>query len=179
MWSTWWHQMFRYGISEPSRMLVKKFDINPRGQLARVIQLSVAFGLTAGIHASASSTTFSVIPGRPSQPFIFFMSQAAGILIQTALSRFLNKLVEFPKILRQMGNFGFAFVFLWYVGPYLSDDFARCQIWLFEPVPVSIFRGLGFGPGDCWIPWLQFSEGGKWLGWWNGGHWYNSGLALF
>jgi len=179
MWSTWWHQMFRYGISEPARWLIEQLNISPRSQIGRAIQLFVAFGLTASIHAAASSTTFSIIPGRPWHPFIFFTSQAVGILVQTEAARRLNKMTELPKIVRQTGNFLFVFVFLWYTGPYLSDDFARCQIWLFEPVPISIFRGLGFGPADCWLPWIQFPEGGRWLGWWNGGHWYNSGIGVY
>lgn len=179
MWSTWWHQMFRYGISEPAKLLTQRLNISPRSQLGRAIQLFVAFGLTASIHAAASSTTFSIIPGRPWHPFIFFISQAVGIMVQTEVARRLNKIGEFPKIARQAGNFLFVFVFLWYTGPYLSDDFARCQIWLFEPVPISIFRGLGFGSADCWFPWYQFPEGGRWLGWWNGGRWYNSGIGMF
>lgn len=179
MWSTWWHQMFRYGISEPSRLLIQRFDIGSRSQLGRIVQLLIAFGLTASIHAAASSTTFSVIPSRPSQPFIFFMSQAAGILVQTEASKRLNMLMNFPRAVRRFGNFGFAFIFLWFIGPYLADDFARCQIWLFEPVPISFLRGLGFGPGDCWVPWLSFSKGGRWLGWWDGGAWYRSGIGIF
>lgn len=179
MWSTWWHQMFRYGISEPSRVLVKRVNINPRSQLARLIQLFIAFGITGGIHAAASSTTFSIVPAEPWHPFIFFMGQAVGIIFQTEVSRRLNNMVSVPKRLRQAANFGFVFVFLWHIGPYLSDDFARCGIWLFEPVPISIFRGLGFGPGDCWAPWFQYPEGHKWLGWWNGGRWYNSGIAIY
>ena len=179
MWSTWWHQMFRYGISEPARLLTKQLHISPRSQVGRAIQLFVAFGLTAGIHTAASSTTFSIIPSKPWHPFIFFTSQAVGIMVQTEAARRLNTIAEFPKVVRQAGNFLFVFVFLWYTGPYLSDDFARCQIWLFEPVPVSIFRGLGFGPGDCWLPWIQFPEGGRWLGWWNGGRWYNSGIGIY
>lgn len=179
MWSTWWHQMFRYGISEPSRLLTQKLNIAPRSQTGRVLQLFIAFGLTAGIHAAASSTTFSIVPSRPLHPFIFFIAQATGILVQTEVARRLNKMMSFPRAVRRVGNFGFVFIFMWFIGPYLADDFARCQIWLFEPVPISPLRGLGFGPGDCWLPWLSFSKGGKWLGWWSGGSWYRSGIGIF
>lgn len=179
MWATWWHQMFRYGISEPSRLLTRKLNISPRSQLGRAVQLFIAFGLTAGIHAAASSTTFSIIPSKPLHPFIFFLGQAVGILVQTEVSRRLNGMIRFPRVVRRAGNFGFVFVFLWFIGPYLADDFARCQVWLFEPVPVSILRGVGFGPGDCWIPWLSFSRGSRLLGWWDGGSWYRSGIGIF
>ncbi|KAJ9663201.1 hypothetical protein H2198_000962 [Neophaeococcomyces mojaviensis] len=179
MWGIWWHQMFRYGISEPSRILIQKLNINPRGQLGRAIQLFIAFGLTASIHASASSTTFSVIPSKPWDPFIFFISQAFGIIVQTAASKQLNKMMKFPKLVRQIGNFTFVFVLMWFVGPFLADDFARCGIWLFEPIPVSFLRGLGFGPGDTWIPWLSPAEGGRWLGWYDGGAWYKSAIGIY
>jgi len=179
MWGRWWHAMFRYGISEPSRILMQKLDINPRSQLGRAIQLFVAFGLTAGIHAAASSTTFSIVPSKPWHPFMFFLSQAVGIIVQTEIARRMNRLIEFPKLARQAGNFIFVFVFLWFVGPLLANDFARCGIWLFEPVPISVFRGLGFGAADTWVPWLYPPEGGRVLGWHNGGAWYRSGIGIY
>ena len=171
--------MFRYGISEPARLLTERLGISPRGQAGRAIQLFVGFGLTASIHAAASSTTFSITPSKPWQPFVFFVSQAVGIMIQTEAARRLNRVADLSKMVKQAGNFCFVFIWLWYTGPFLSDDFARCQIWLFEPIPISIFRGLGFGPGDCWVPWLEFSQGGRWAGLWNGGRWYNSGIGIF
>lgn len=177
MWGQWWHQMFRYGISEPATMLNKKLGIAQRSELGRFLQLMVAFTLTGLIHAVASSTTFSLVPSKPWNAFSFFFAQGVGILVQTEISKQLNKRMSFPRSARRLGNFGFVFVFMWFVGPLLSDDFARCQIWLFEPVPISIFRGLGFGPGDCWVPWLQFAEGGKWLGWWNQG--YLRGIGIY
>lgn len=179
LWGTWWHQMFRFGISEPSKVLLQVRNISPRSQLGRALQLLIAFGLTASIHAVASSTTFSVVPSKPWEPFIFFLSQAIAIVVQTEVSKRLNKLVEFPKSVRQVANFVSFLVFGYFIGPYLADDFARCGIWLFEPVPISILRGLGFGPGDTWIPWLSPPKGGVWLGWWDGGIWYKSGIAIF
>lgn len=177
MWGQWWHQMFRYGISVPSATLNKKLGISQRSQLGRFLQLTIAFTLTGGIHAAASSTTFSLVPSKPWNAFSFFFAQGAGILVQTEISKQLNQRLHFSRTVRRMGNFAFVFIFMWYVGPLLSDDFARCQIWLFEPVPISIFRGLGYGPGDCWIPWLQFAEGGKWIGWWNRG--YLRGIGIY
>ena len=179
MWSTWWHQMFRFGISEPSRLLIAKLHLDRRGHPARFIQLAIAFGLTAGIHAFASSTTFSIVPAKPQHSFLFFISQAVGILIQTETSKMLNKRFKFSTAIRQSGNMLFVIVFLFYTGPWLADDFSRCGIWLFEPLPFSIFRGLGFGPGDVWAPWFQGSEVWNWLGLWKGTSWYESGLAIF
>lgn len=178
-WGTWWHQMFRYGISEPAKLLTERLQLDPRSQLGRVLQLFVAFGLTGGIHAVASSTTFSIVPSKPWNPFLFFLSQAILITIQTEISRRVNKLFSFPAVLQQAGNLGFVLLVAWYTGPLLADDFARCGIWLFEPVPVSFLRGLGFGSADCWIPWLQFPSGGRWLGLWRGKHWYTSGLGIY
>lgn len=54
-----------------------------------------------------------------------------------------------PRWARRLGNLAFALAWLWATGWLLIDDFARCGIWLYEPVPVSLFRALGFGPaGD-------------------------------
>lgn len=179
MWGTWWHQMFRYGISEPSRLLVKWLGIHPRGRMSRAIQILVAFTVTGLIHAAASSTTFSIVPSRPADPFWFFFCQGLGILAQSLVSGFLNSLFKFPRVVKQASNLAFVVLFLWYTAPLLVADFARCGIWLFEPLPVTFVRGLGFGPGDCWFPWLALPEGGRTLGWWSGDRWYRTGIAIY
>ncbi|KAK5080820.1 hypothetical protein LTR24_008394 [Lithohypha guttulata] len=97
MWNTWWHQMFRYGISEPAIFLTERLRIKPRSQVGRALQLFVGFGLTASIHAAASSTTFSIRPGKPWHAFFFFISQGVGIMVQTEAARWLNKMADFPK----------------------------------------------------------------------------------
>jgi hypothetical protein len=56
----------------------------------------------------------------------------------------------------------------------MGDDFARGGVWLFEPIPVSPLRGLGFGQeGDRWWCWGHIG-----VGWYTGKHWWESGIAF-
>ncbi|KIW16334.1 hypothetical protein PV08_06385 [Exophiala spinifera] len=184
-WGKFWHQMFRFGISEPARFIIERTGIDKRGNLARVIQLLVAFGLSGSIHAAGSYTTFSIIPTRPfSGPLLFFLSQGFGVLLQ---SLFVNSVFKYvphakslPPAIRHTGNVLYVMAYLFFTGPLLADDFARCGLWLFEPVPISVLRGLGFGPGgkdEGWWAWYQ--EGSKSLGWHKGDRWWDTGIAIY
>lgn len=70
-----------------------------------------------------------------------------------------------------MGNWVGTVGWLYLTGPLLADDFARCGIWLFEPVPVSIVRG---GLGERWWCW-----GGRWVGLVNEGGWRGWGVGVY
>jgi len=62
---------------------------------------------------------------------------------------------------------------LYFTAPLLVDDFARGGIWLFEPVPFSLFRGLGLGSeGDGW-----WCCGGGLVEWRSGEGWWDTGIA--
>ncbi|KIW73879.1 hypothetical protein PV04_01961 [Phialophora macrospora] len=184
-WGKFWHQMFRFGISEPSRVLVKKLRLNPRGKAARVMQLLIAFSLSGSIHALGSYTTFSLQPSQPlSGPFLFFLLQALGIFLQTSAVNLMDIRLSWtkstPLAVRQTVNLVFVLTWLYFTGPLLANDFARCGIWLFEPVPISPLRGLGFGPGgkdEGWWTWYQ--EGSRLMGWWKGEKWWNRALAIY
>lgn len=183
-WSRLWHQMFRFGISQPAIYLSRHIPYlrsNPRGQTARAVQLMTAFVATGSIHAMAAWTSFPPNPvGNPPRPVtgsgLFFVLQGVGILVQTAAAKALgSKSERWPLWMRQAGNVGFVVVWLWYTGPILSDDFARTGVWMFEPVPVSVFRGV---LGEGWWCW-----GGRWAGlvggWGSGVPWYRWGVAVY
>jgi hypothetical protein len=184
-WGKFWHQMFRFGVSEPSRVLIKKSDLDPRGVPARLLQLLVAFGLSGSIHALGSYTSFSVQQSRPvTGPFLFFLLQGLGSFLHTAAVKLLHKSLtwtkDLPRVIGQAVNVVVVVVWLYFTGPLLADDFARCGIWLFEPVPISPLRALGFGPGgkdESWWTWYQ--DGFQWLGWWRGKSWWQSALAIY
>ncbi|KAK5415470.1 hypothetical protein LTR06_003520 [Exophiala xenobiotica] len=184
-WGKFWHQMFRFGISEPSRVIIDRLNIDKRGNAARVIQLLVAFGLSGSIHAAGSYTTFSIVPSRPfSGPMLFFLTQATGSLVQSfmvkSLYKYATQAKSLPRATKQTANLLFVLGFLYFTGPLLADDFARCGLWLFEPVPISFLRGLGFGPGgmdEGWWTWYQ--EGSRTVGWHQGDRWWNSGIAIY
>ena len=175
--------MFRFGISQPAVYLTKnipQLTRNPRSQTARAVQLFTAFLATASIHAVAASTSFPPNPEKnPPRPLTgsgwFFILQAGGIILQTAVSKALvgKEKDRWPLWVRKMGNVVFVVVWLWYTGPILADDFARCGVWMFEPVPFSLSRGL---LGEGWWQW-----GGRWAGWAWGDDvpWYRRGIAIY
>lgn len=183
-WGKFWHQMFRYGISEPSRVLIERLGLDRRGTAARTMQLLIGFLLSGSIHAAGSYTSFSLKASHPLSPFIFFLSQAFGVLLQSSLVKALHahlpQTKALPQAVRQVTNLVLAALCLYFTGPLLANDFARCGIWLFEPLPVSPLRGLGFGPGgkdDGW--WTWYREGTRWMAWWQGERWWQRGLAIY
>ena len=172
-WGKCWHQMFRFGISQPGLYLTRHFNWDRKSNKARTIQLFTAFLLSGVIHASASYTSFPPNDNvqRPlAGPLAFFVSQALGIMVQD----FGGKAVKgkgVPDMLRKIGNVVFTAVWLYVTGPLLSDDFARCGVWLFEPVPISFIRGVR---GEGWWKW-----GGRWAGWNYREEWWLRGLGVY
>ena len=110
-------------------------------------------------------------------PFTFFVLQPMGVVLQMGFSELLGRVgirEKLPGWLRGAGNFAAVHIWFYYTAPLLTDDFARGGIWLFEPIPVSIWRGLGFGPeGEGWWCWH-----GKIVSWYWGKRWWQSGLAF-
>jgi hypothetical protein len=175
-WSGWWHQTFRFAFEQPSRKLVEVLRMDRKSPVAKLLQLLVAFGLSGVLHACGSYTQPG--PSRPIMgPFRFFMIQAVGIFFEVLLSQLFRKTgVQRVVPNRVIQAFTLVYVHVWffYTAPLLCDDFARGGIWLFEPVPISVFRGLGFGvKGDGWWCW-----GGMVVHWVNGKHWWTSGIAF-
>ena len=75
---------------------------------------------------------------------------------------------------RMFGNFAATYTWLYYTAPLLVDDFAKGGIWLFEPIPFSPLRGLGFGAeGEGWWCWH-----GRLIGWHHGARWWQSGISF-
>lgn len=176
LWGKWWHQMLRFGVSEPSRYLISALGRPPRALSSRIISVLTAFAISGFIHACASYTAF--LPSQPvSGPLAFFMLQGLGVLAQPALLKFLSATIystdKLPCWLRRCGNGLFVMGWLFLTGPLLANDFARCGVWLFEPVPVSLWRAL-LGQGFwCWS--------GQRVMWWprrEGETWWRTGIAV-
>lgn len=179
-WGKWWHQMFRHGISEPSRVLIEKLGWNPRSQKSKLLQLFVAFGISGAIHAGASYTTFNPESRPLSGPFAFFFCQAFAILAEQFVFKTLrisNLMRGWPRWLRRAGTLMYVMAWFYVTGPWLADDFARCGIWRYEPVPISLLRGMGWGvEGKGWWCWH-----GTWAMWWSGvegSPWWRKGAAI-
>ncbi|KIW78987.1 hypothetical protein Z517_08827 [Fonsecaea pedrosoi CBS 271.37] len=185
LWGRCWHQMFRFGISEPSRVLIEGLKLDARGNVARTVQLLVAFTLSGSIHASASYTTFSLNGSHPlSGPLLFFLLQGVGILLQSFIVKLIYRhaswVKNLPSGIGQTANALVVVLYLYLTGSLLANDFATSGLWLFEPVPISFFRGIGFGPGgkgEGWWVWNQ--EGSRLIGWWRGDRWWGRALAIY
>ncbi|KAL1590468.1 hypothetical protein WHR41_00518 [Cladosporium halotolerans] len=172
-WGAWWHQTFRFAFQQPGDFLVRSLGLKPRSVGGKLVSTWVAFFLSGVLHASGSYTQLG--DTRPiTGPLAFFLSQALGVTVQTALVQVLKLDRIFPKSVRQAANLVIVAVWMYFTAPLLVDDFARGGIWLFEPVPFSIFRGLGLGPeGErCWC-WY-----GRIVEWRSGMSWWDTGIAL-
>jgi hypothetical protein len=174
-WGAWWHQTFRVTFQQPGDWLVASLGLKPRSIGAKLVSTWVAFFLSGVLHATGSHTQLGdtyPLTG----PMMFFMMQALGVTVQTTLVQLLKSAgvtQRVPKTIRRISNLVITLVWMFFTAPLLVDDFARGGIWLFEPVPISIFRGLGLGPkGAGWWCWYGFVE------WRSGESWWDSGIAL-
>jgi hypothetical protein len=173
LWGGWWHQTFRYAFAAPTNLLIKHNILAPKSQATKLFGLVVAFGMSGFLHASGSYTQLPTTI--PLNLVLFFMLQAVGIMIQSSFCEYFNAWIrKLPMNVRTSGNFAFAFTWLYCTCPLLIDDFARGGVWLFQPVPISPLRALGYGePGDSW--WCLEDIR---ISWYTGKHWWERGLAL-
>ena len=161
-WGGWWHQTFRVAFNAHSRRLLEWLRIDGRSEKGKIIGIITAFFLSGCLHACASYTQLGET--RPLMgPMRFFMLQPAGILFQMWSNRQLNSLgvgERSPKLMKQLANFVYVHVWFYFTGPILVDDFAKGGVWLYEPIAISLSRGLGFGAKDdtwwCWWDGLLF-----------------------
>ncbi|MCJ1371522.1 hypothetical protein MMC20_002740 [Loxospora ochrophaea] len=172
-WGLWWHQTFRFAFEAPSKFALRKLHWHPKSTKGKLLQLAVAFASSAFLHACGSYTSWP-----HSKPLTgsaaFFLAQGVGVAGQTEAAKVLVRLCggreRIPRWVRRMGNLVFVAAWFYATGGLLMDDFARCGIWLLEPVPVSFVRGLG---GEGWWCWS-----GVLPGWWWGERWWRSGIAF-
>ncbi|KAF2208171.1 hypothetical protein CERZMDRAFT_114711 [Cercospora zeae-maydis SCOH1-5] len=174
-WSSFWHQTFRYAFQAPATRLLAFLHMEPRSRQGRMVSLWLAFGLSGLLHASGSTTQLG--DTRPLRgPFAFFLCQALGITLQTFFTqKTQHRLSHFPRPVRQLGNFSFVIVWMYFTAPLLVDDFARGGVWLYEPLIISPLRVCGWGRADDredWILWKDL------VGWHSGKGWWDSGLAF-
>jgi hypothetical protein len=173
LWGSWWHQTFRFIFSAPTNYFIREGYFSPKSTKAKISALVFAFGISGFLHSGGSISQFPKT--HPSHASIFFMLQALGILLQSTLcSIFYPQIKRLPSSVRKAGNLLFTLAWMFETGYWLTDDFARGGIWLYEPIPVSVFRGMGYGDkGDGWWCWEHVG-----VGWYRGKRWWESGVAL-
>lgn len=173
LWGNYWHQIFRQGFTAPTNYLIQKGYMKARSPTAMLVGLGFAFGISGFVHWAGSVTLYAKT--YPSHLILFFALQGVGILIQSTFCTILKpSLKTFPKYIRYTGNLLYSLFWLYSTGWILADDFARGGLWLWEPVPFSPLRGLGFGEPDA--GWWCWEHSG--VGWYSGKHWWESGIAL-
>jgi hypothetical protein len=176
-WGSWWHQTFRFAFQEPSRRLVEVLGFDKRSLVAKGLQLFIAFFLSGVIHGGGSySCAGETRPLRG--PMAFFLLQAMAIFAEAALTQAAKSVgvgKNLPSWLKKGFTFLYVHIWFYHTAHLLCDDFARGGIWLFEPIPISLFRGLGYGPDprDGWWCW-----GGDLVRWHSGDRWWRSGVAF-
>lgn len=173
-WGGWWHQSFRFGFAAPTAWLIRRGYLTAGSPAAALVGALVAFLQSAFLHGVGSYTT--VPPTKPWEPAIFFFLSGVGGHLQYTLARtFRGPIAQLPRWLRRLGNLVFVFVWLHLTCHFLLDDFGRCGLWLWEPVPFSLVRWAGFGSkGDKW--WRLDRD--AFPHWYTGKHWWETGLAL-
>ncbi|PGH23390.1 hypothetical protein AJ80_02500 [Polytolypa hystricis UAMH7299] len=175
-WSKWWHQLFRPSFTAPSAWLFPRLPTSWQKPPVKLLLFSfTAFTLSGMYHAFGSYTQFA-----DTKPFygtfMFFFLQAPGAILQSLLAKLLVPRLPFrpPRWLRRLTNILVFVIWVGVTGPLLADDFAKGGVWLFEPIPISPLRGLGFGAqGEGWWCWH-----GKWVTVWRGEEWWNVGLRI-
>ena len=175
-WSSWWHQTFRFAFEQPSLKIVAALGLPKTSLPAKMLQLLFAFGLSGALHACGTHT--AVGDTMPlSNSLTFFLLQAVGVagevmITQVVKSAGIQKHV--PTWLKRIFTFVYVHVWFYFTAHLLLDDFTLGGVWLFEPIPISLFRGLGLGvEGEGWWCWS-----GKVVRWHSDNRWWKSGIAL-
>ncbi|KAI5927819.1 membrane bound O-acyl transferase family-domain-containing protein [Camillea tinctor] len=180
-WGAWWHQTFRFGFSAPALWLQRRGYLTSRLS-TRLVGASLAFLQSGLVHAAASATT--VAPSRWPMPLAFFLCAAAGTVLQAQLAAALHRplVKHLPRPARRAGNFAFVLLWMWATSWMLVDDFGRCGLFLYDPLPVSVFRPLspriGGDPADTRV--LRYDPGSAPTWVWVPGPWgwLQSGMAF-
>ncbi|OTA92112.1 hypothetical protein M434DRAFT_396663 [Hypoxylon sp. CO27-5] len=176
-WGSWWHQTFRFGFAAPAQYLLREGYVKPGIAGAQAAAVACAFLTSGFLHASGSYSTVPTHTKWYLPPF-FFLLAGFGTTLQSWLARavFRAYIERLPRWARRLGNLVFVTVWMCGTSWLLVDDFGRCGIWLFEPVPVSIFRALGLGPSQDRRVWRL--EADILPRWYWGKHWWDTGLAI-
>lgn len=176
-WGGWWHQSFRVAFTAPTVFLVRRgsLDADPRAWKTQLVGAFVAFLSSGLLHAVGGVTAIPDLP-KVWPPILFFLLSFVGIVLQQSLCWALRPwMARLPRAWRRAGNLVFVAVWLHLTRWGFLDDMCRSGVWLFEPVPVSPLRALGFGhAGDSWWRW----DAHHLPSWHWGRHWWETGLSI-
>jgi len=185
-WGAWWHQLFRFAFQTAGEVAVDGVGVKRESTAGKVVQAFVVFFVSGCVHASGSV----ILSARREEArplrgaMMFFVVQHVGVMLEMGVRVVWRRVVGDGKVrsgpdgrgvgervvtTRVLGAVRFVWVHVWFyfTAGLLVDDFARSGIWTFEPIGVSVFRGLGLGvQGDGWWCW---GGGGPMAWWYDGG----------
>lgn len=178
-WGSWWHQTFRYGFESGGKWLCDCLSLDKKSKKGRAVQVITAFTLSGCLHAAGS---YSMLGDTwPLGSFLFFFFQSFGLMAELILKSTLKGIGVTnitPSRVQQAINFICVHVWFYYTAHLLTDDWARGGIWLAQPLPFSIFRGLGMGvEGERFYCWA-WREGSRHSWWHADNSWLKTGIAL-
>ncbi|KAK3081112.1 hypothetical protein LTS18_010125 [Coniosporium uncinatum] len=169
-WGTWWHQMFRFVFVSARRWVSDRMGSEWGSPSSKAITIVTAFLLSGIVHAGGTYTLWRA--PSPLGPFLFFALQPFGLLLELALQKWsLNKLIRpFSRLLRLIALLSwFRLTF-----PLLADGLAAGGMRLFEPLLVSLLRGVGLVDGESrWWCWR-----GPFFSWHIDNKWWRTGVVL-
>lgn len=162
-WGETWHQMLRVhfasvGDAIADAILRDGGRKSAKSSSARLwIRVVVVFLLSGILHACASYTLLG--PTRPWRSFAFFAIQPVGIAAQSICSQLFTAsggkkmLGSWNGPVYQASNLVFTIWWFWMLSDLLLEDLSSGGMWMFEPVPISPLRSLGFSQDKriwCW-----------------------------
>ncbi|KAL7945907.1 hypothetical protein V8C42DRAFT_352859 [Trichoderma barbatum] len=152
-WGGMWHQTFRMQFAAPATYLFREGHLKRGTWFASLLAVFISFSQSGILHASGSLT--SIPRTKPWRAPAFFFLQMAGIVLQQCAAWAVRKYMpQPPKSVSRFVNLLFTLGWLYFTAPLFIDDLSSTGLWLVEPVPVSLFRFLGFGhEGDHWWRW--------------------------
>jgi hypothetical protein len=166
-WSTFWHQSFRYVFEAPAIFWLRRQKIDLNSFQARITRISVSFACSGFMHACMSYTALGD-KAPISGSFMFFILQPLGIMLQYYWLRYFRSTLlgkHCPAFIGYVANIVYVNAWLYFTAPLFVEDLSTGGWFLFEPVPISIFRGLGLGGrGEGWL-----AIYGRFAGWNNDG----------
>lgn len=169
-WGETWHQIFRRhfgsvgdavaricsGQTDHNQARRSKPGLDTNGTKSLYARATIVFLLSGLLHAAASNTLRG--PTRPWRSFTSFALQPLGMIVQSACSSIFVKRgllgsVGRNTVIRQSCNLAFALIWLRVTMDFVLEDLTRGQMWMIEPVPISVIHGLNFMKDSTWWRW--------------------------
>ncbi|OBT98670.1 hypothetical protein VE01_03399 [Pseudogymnoascus verrucosus] len=171
-WSSWWHQTFRAGFTAPTNYLIRKGWLPGTGIASQLVGIAIAFIISGAMHTAGSAV--QVLPTHPERQLTFFLLQLVAVTAQTSFCAALRPWIErLPVWARRTGNAVFTYLWLYATCPLFMNDMSAGGTWMYEPVMGSPLRWWGLGPkGYGWWTWAHVE-----IGWYQGRHWWESGIG--